>query len=207
VILYSVLVTIAGALLLAESIAREQRLRSGECCIIVTVADVPLATAAMFLPAAVGIGVGAALARSRSTHVGTNPFPEAAGVYALAGGLAALAFGVPISALIFAPYASVQLASVPHALTLVLQVVVAAAVYAFRRGELTAKTLAAFAAMGLAGVAYFDLLEIWFTLFLDHNYVPVSLIVVPVASAILGAAAVGALRSLLRNRVHSLARR
>lgn len=205
VVLYSALVAVAGALLVAESITREQRLRSGECCVVVGVADFPLATAAMFLPAAVLIGFGAALARSRAPQSGTNPFLEAAGAYAVAGALAVLAFGVPASALVFAPYASVQLESVPHALTLIFQVVVAAAVYAVRGGVVAQTTFVVFGAMGLAGVAYFDLLEIWFTLFLDHKYVPVSLPVVPVASALLGPVAVGAVRSILRTRDRAIA--
>ena len=48
--------------------------------------------------------------------------------------------------------------------------------------------------MGLAGVAYADVLPIYNTLFLDWTYVPVSLIVVPLASAAIGVATVFGLR-------------
>ncbi len=64
----------------------------------------------------------------------------------------------------------------------------AASVYLLRAGTFGRRAAAVFALMGLAGVAYFDLLEIWFTLFLDHQYVPVSLVVVPFASGALAAA-------------------
>ena len=51
-----------------------------------------------------------------------------------------------------------------------------------------------------SGVAYFDLLEIWFTLTWDHRYIPVSLAVVPVVSVALGAVLVFALRSIWPSR-------
>jgi len=83
-----------------------------------------------------------------------------------------------------------------HALVLALQVIASAAVYVHRGGTSDVCGLGAFALMGLAGVAYADLLEIWFTLILDHHYVPVSLVVVPLVSVGLAAVLVLALRSI-----------
>lgn len=201
VALYLAFVGLEAALLIADAIAREQRLRGADCCIVASVADMPLAMAAMMLPTAVGVPIGAAAARSRAAQPGANTFLEAAGAYASAGAAATvIALGMPVSALVFAPYATVQLGSVPHALTVGLQVGAAAIVFALRGAGTAPRVLTAFAAMGLAGVAHFDLLEIWFTLFLDHKYVPVSLVVVPVASALLGIIAIRALRWLLESR-------
>jgi hypothetical protein len=104
--------------------------------------------------------------------------------------------GVEVDTQGMAPYATVGLDALPHAFVLALQVIVSAAVYVLRRGAFDARGIGAFALMGLAGVAYFDLLEIWFTLTWDHHYVPVSLAVVPLVSVALGAVLVLALRSI-----------
>lgn len=178
-----------GAALLGvvDAIGREQRLGTSQCCVVASVGDVPLAAAAMFVPALLGIGIGALLARDRATHPGTNALVEAAGTYAIVGGMATLALS-PYAWFVLAPYGTVALEPVAHVLTLILQVVVAAMVYLLRADTVGLRAAAVFAVMGLAGVAYFDLLEIWFTLFLDHHYVPVSLVVVPAASGALAAA-------------------
>jgi hypothetical protein len=200
-LLYVALMALAAVAVVVEAITREGRLRGSECCVVATVADMPLAAGAMFLPAAVGAAVGTMVARRRSERPGTNALLEAAGAYGAVGGLAVFAFGAPASMLVFAPYATLMLAALPHALALLSQIVIASAVYVVRRGTFAPRMLGAFALMGLAGVAYFDVLEIWFTLFLDHRYVPVSLFVVPLASVALGAAAVLAWRSIARRSV------
>jgi hypothetical protein len=189
----------AAVLGVVDAIGREQRLRTSQCCVVATVGDVPLAAAAMFAPALLGVGIAALLARARGSGQGTNALLEAAGTYAVVGGIAALALS-PYAWFVLAPYLTVGLEPVPHALTLILQVVVAATVYLLRAGTFGPGAAGVFALMGLAGVAYFDLLEIWFTLFLDHHYVPVSLVVVPAASAALAAALI-LTGGILRRRV------
>ena len=192
----------AALLGVVDAIGREQRLRTSQCCVVASVGDIPLAAAAMFAPALLGIGIGALLARARATHQETNALLEAAGTYAVVGGIATLALS-PYAWFVLAPYGTVALAPVPHVLTLILQVVLAATVYLFRANSVGLRAAAVFALMGLAGVAYFDLLEIWFTLFLDHHYVPVSLVLVPAASGALAAVLIlggGILRRLVFER-------
>jgi len=206
---YVVPVLVAGASFVYSASLREQQLRGSECCVIVTVGDLPVAAAAVCIPILIGLFIGAAIARRRSERAGFNTFLEAAGSYAIVGALPSLALGPPLPmlvmapyALAFAPYATVGLDAPLHALVLALQVVASAAVYVHRGGTSDVRGLGTFALMGLAGVAYADLLEIWFTLTLDHHYVPVSLVVVPVASVGLAAVLVLALRSIsfLRTR-------
>jgi len=187
VVLFGGLVAGAAMLFVADAIAREQRLRTSECCWVATVGDVPLAAAAMFVPALLGVVAGAVLARRGVTHPGRNAGVEAAGTYAIIGAIAVLAL-LPSGWFLLAPYGTVALEPTAHALTVIAQSVVAATVYVLRGGIVGVRAVALVALMGLVGVAYADLLEIWYTLFLDHHYVPVSLIAVPVASAVLAAA-------------------
>ena len=185
----------AAVLVVLDAIAREQRLRTSQCCVVVTVADIPLAAAAMFAPAFVGIALGAWLARVRAARPGTNALLEAAGAYALVGAVAALALS-PYAWSVLAPFATVALEPAPHALALVAQVTLAAIVYVVRAPEPRLRAAGLFALMGFAGVAYADLLEIWFTLFLDHHYVPLSIVVVPVVSGALAAALIRVAQAL-----------
>ena len=96
----------------------------------------------------------------------------------------------PVYALTFAPYATVGMDATPHGAVLVAQSIVAGAVCAVRGGRVTPRAVAAFALMGFAGVAYADVMPIYNTLFLDWTYVPVSLVAVPLASAVIGVATV-----------------
>ena len=207
VAVYVVPVVVAGISFVYAASLREQQLRGSDCCVIITVGDLPVAAAATCIPTMFGLVIGAGVARSRATHVGSNTFLEAAGSYAIVGALAVLAVGPPLPmlvvtpyALAMAPYATVGLDPLPHASVLALQVIVSAVVYVLRRGAFDARGLGAFALMGLAGVAYFDLLEIWFTLTWDHRYVPISLAVVPLVSVALAAVLVFALRSIWPSR-------
>ena len=207
VAVYVVPVILAGISFVYVASLREQQLRGSDCCVIITVGDLPVAAAATCIPTMIGLIIGAAVARSRAEHAGSNTFLEAAGSYAIIGALAALALDPPLPmlvmapyALAFAPYATVGLDALPHASVLALQVIVSASVYVGRQGAVDARGLGVFALMGLAGVAYFDLLEIWFTLTWDHRYIPVSLAVVPVVSVALGAVLVFALRSIWPSR-------
>jgi hypothetical protein len=203
VTVYAVSVIVAGASFVYSASLREQQLRGSECCVIVMVGDLPVAAAAVCIPPLIGLIIGAAIARRRVERAGPNAFLEAAGSYAIVGALASLALGPPVPmlvmapyALAFAPYATVGLDAPLHAFVVALQVLVSAAVYVHRGGTSDVRGLGSFALMGLAGVAYADLLEIWFTLTLDHHYVPVSLVVVPLASVGLAVVLVLALRSI-----------
>lgn len=187
VLALALLVGSATVLVVLDAIAREQRIRTSPCCVVMSVVDIPLAAAAMFAPAFVGIALGALLARARAARPGTNALLEAAGAYALVGAIVALALS-PYAWFVLAPFATVALEPVPHALALIAQVTLAAIVYVVRAPAPTVRAAGLFALMGFAGVAYADLLEIWFTLFLDHHYLPLSLVVVPVVSGALAAA-------------------
>ena len=189
--LYLGTLAIPAAMLVVTAFEREQRLRSEPCCTVLTVSDVPLGAAATFVLPAVAFAVGAFMARRRSARDSTNALLEAAGAYAFVAALAAaviLAF--PVYALTFAPYATVGMDATPHGAVLVAQSIVAGAVCAVRGGRVTPRAVAAFALMGFAGVAYADVMPIYNTLFLDWTYVPVSLVAVPLASAVIGVATV-----------------
>lgn len=199
---YASLFVLTGIIAVVVSIARQQELRGAGCCIVATLWDVPFAVGALLLlPAAVGLYAGARLARSNEATPGKNPVLEAAGSYAMVGGIGVVAFAPGLARLpVVAPYGTVQLELVPHVVTAGAQIVAAAVVLSLRGATLRPSAVGALALMGLAGVAYFDLLEIWLTLFLDHKYVPVSLAVVPLASAVVGAGALVAMGRLARSQ-------
>ena len=189
--LYFATLAIPAAMLVVSAFGREQQLRSEPCCTVLTVSDVPLGAAATFVLPAIAFAVGAVTARVRATRGSTNALAESAGAYAFVGVLAAAAiFAFPVYAVAYAPYATVGMDAVPHAAVLFAQSTIAGAVCALRGGAVHARTVAAFALMGLAGVAFADVLPIYNTLFLDWTYVPVSLIVVPLISAVIGTATV-----------------
>lgn len=205
---YASLFGLTGVIVVVAATARQEELRGAGCCIVATLWDVPFAVGALLvLPAAAGLFAGARVARSREPVHGTNSALEAAGAYAIVGGVGVAVFAPTLALLpVVAPYGTVQLEPLPHVVTAGAQTLAAAAVFSLRAATLRPSALGALALMGLAGVAYFDLLEIWFTLFLDHKYVPVSLVVVPLASAVAGGGALFAMRRLAR-RDHRAPRR
>lgn len=191
---FATFLALGAGLRIASAIERQARLRSDGCCLVLTVNDVPALTAAIFVPAAIALVAGAAMARTAAGGTGVNAASEAAGAYALAGIAAMLAMGFPASWLIYASYATPGVDALPHAVTVVLQSAAAAVIFARRAGELSPGVLGTLALCGLAAVAYADVIPISNTLFLDWTYVPVSLAAVPLASAVAGAAVIVLLR-------------
>ena len=197
VLLFALPFAVEAAVTVANAFVREAAIRGSECCVVATAFDVPLAATLFFLPTAVAIAFGAFFVRARAMTAAPNAALEAAGAFACVGACGALVFGFPFANLVFAPFSAVLLDAAPHVLVAAAQLVVGAAVYALRRGAAAPRRVFfAFALMGFAGVAYADVTEIWFTLFLDHHYVPVSTVVVPIASALAALAIVLALRSI-----------
>ena len=161
---------------------------------IVAVSNVPEATAATFLAPAIGLAAGWALGRrARTGHDGSNASLEAAALYALSGAAAfavvtLLTLPFPYVDLLSAPYWIGAVPTGQHGTIVVAQSVVAAFVYAVRSpaaGSLI-RSAFVFSLFGVVAALPQDIQPILFTLFLDWTSLPLSLVLVPLASALIG---------------------
>lgn len=201
VALYVALIALTGVLLLAHALENERLVRSAPDFYIVTLYDMPLTAVATVVPPALGLAIGALLARRRATDPRSNAALEATGAYAIVGALGLMMGLARYPHLLMAPYETIALGSLPHVGVVAAQIVVASIILALRaRTTDVARAAAAFAAMALAGVAFAEVAELYGVIFFAHTYVPVSLVLVPLASAALGGVLVATVRSQFRSQ-------
>lgn len=201
VALCAALIALTGVRLLAQALENERLVRSAPGFYMVTLYDMPLTAVATLVPPALGLLIGALLARRRAADARSNAVLEATGAYAVVGALGLMVALPRYPHLLMAPYETIGLAGLPHVAAAAAQIVVAAIVLG-RRARTTniARAAAAFVAMGLAGVSSAEVAELYGVVFFAHTYVPVSLVLVPLASALVGLGVVRAMRSQLRSR-------
>jgi len=193
--LYASLVVLTAAIVVARAIDAQQRMI--DSFTIVSVGNVPWATALTFLAAGLAlVGGWAAGGRLRRGAGRANAALESAGAYWLIA-VAVSTFG-PYPDLLTGPYYIVGLDAQRHGAIVLTQSLAVGALYAMRtRRPPSFGAALTFALIGLAAVLPTDIMPILFTLFLDWTYVPLSLMFVPLAAALVGLAAVGASRVLL----------
>jgi hypothetical protein len=193
--LYASFIAVTAGIEVARAIAQHEQAINGFT--VVSVGNVPVATALMFLPAGLALVAGwAASGRVRPGPGRANGALECAGAYALVA--VAGSTLSPYADLLTGPYSAVYLDSQRHGAIVLAQSLAAGAVYAMRAPRpLSYRALIVFGLIGLAGVLPTDVMPILFTLFLHWTYIPLSLIVVPLATALLGLITVGASRLAL----------
>jgi hypothetical protein len=182
--LYAAFVAGAAAIRIAYAIRARNEAIGGFT--VVHVGNVPEATAAIFVPPAIALILGWRLARASESGARDQAGLEAAGGYALVA-IAALA-AVGGLELLTPPYSVVSLPALGHAAVVVIQSLAAGSIYAVRApGPLRAATLVMFACIGLAAALPTEVMPIALTLFLDWTYVPLSLVLVPLGTAVVAA--------------------
>jgi hypothetical protein len=190
--LYASVVVLTAAIVVARAIGAAQRMI--DSFTIISVGNVPWATALTFLPAGLALVAGWAAGGWLRRGAGrANAALESAGAYSLVA-VAGSTFG-PYPDLLTGPYSIVGLDAQRHGAIVLTQSLAAGALYAMRtRRPPSFGAVLVFALIGLAAVLPTDVMPILFTLFLDWTYVPLSLMFVPLATAVVGLAAVGASR-------------
>ena len=201
VALYASVIALTGVLLVAHAFEAERRVRAEPGFYVVTLYDMPLTAAATLVLPALGLALGALLARSRAVDEGCNAILEASGAYAVVGAIGVVARLPTYPQLLFAPFETVGLETMQHLAVVAAQIAIASLVFVVRgRPASVSRAAAALVAMGLAGVAYAEVAQLYGVVFYHHTYVPVSLVVVPLASAVVGITLVLVGRSQFRSR-------
>lgn len=192
-----------GAVVVWQAI--EQQRDAIDSFTIVAVGNVPEASALMFLPAGIAVLLGwIAGGRARRNSDGPNAGLVAAGAYALVGMAAwSLISGRYFEALT-ASYSIVQFDAPLHAGIVAAQSAVAGSVFAIRaQRAVRARDLGLFVLIGIAGVLPTDIMPILLTLFLDWSYVPLSLALVPPATAFFGWLTTLGIQIVMRRTMHA----
>jgi hypothetical protein len=193
--LYVSFVVTTAAIVVARAFDAQRR--TIDSFTIISVGNVPSATALMFLPAGLALVVGwAAGGRLRAAGGRANGALESAGAYSLVG-VAGSALG-PFPDLLTGPYSIVGFDAQRHGAIVLAQALAAGATYAMRAPRpFSLGAAIMFALIGLAAVLPTDVMPILFTLFLDWTYVPLSLMLVPPVTAVVGLALAGVRRIVL----------
>jgi hypothetical protein len=193
--LYASFVVLTAVIVIARAVDAQAKMIGSFT--IISVGNVPSATALMFLPAGLALVAGwAAGGRLPPAGGRANGALESAGAYSLVA-VAGSVLG-PYPDLLTGPYAIVGFDAQRHGAIVLAQALAAGATYAIRAPRpFSLGAAIVFALSGLAAVLPTDVMPILFTLFLDWTYVPLSLVLVPLVTAIVGLALAGVGRIVL----------